>query len=131
MSGEQRQRFLESFDWVFSDIDGVIYNLESDVPDAGLAYSALERAGKRVTFVTNNSVRTVEQTMRRFAKSNIQVTPQQIWHPAQTLVYYLQSIQFEGLIYIMASPQFKAVLQQAGYQLLEGVSSSRRILIKA
>ncbi|XP_017871101.1 PREDICTED: pyridoxal phosphate phosphatase [Drosophila arizonae] len=120
MSGEQRQRFLESFDWVFSDIDGVIYNLESDVPDAGLAYNALERAGKRLTFVTNNSVRTLEQTARRFAKSKIQVAPEQIWHPAQTLVYYLRSIQFEGLIYIMASPQFKAVLQQAGFQLLEG-----------
>lgn len=124
LSAEQRRQFVDSFDWVFSDIDGVIYNLDTEVPNASQAYAALERAGKRLTYVTNNSVRTSEKTVRRFAKSNLQVAPQQIWHPAQTLVYYLRSIKFEGLIYIMASPQFKAVLQEAGFQLLDGVSSS-------
>ncbi|XP_023164838.2 pyridoxal phosphate phosphatase [Drosophila hydei] len=120
LSAEQRRQFVDSFDWVFSDIDGVIYNLDTEVPNASQAYAALERAGKRLTYVTNNSVRTSEKTVRRFAKSNLQVAPQQIWHPAQTLVYYLRSIKFEGLIYIMASPQFKAVLQEAGFQLLDG-----------
>ena len=122
LSAEQRRRFVDSFDRVFSDIDGVIYNMEVNVPMADQAYAALERAGKHITYVTNNSVRTVSQTVRRLAEANLQVEPEQIWHPAQTLVYYLRSIQFDGLIYIIATPQFKAVLREAGFQLIDGVS---------
>ncbi|EDW57388.2 chronophin isoform X1 [Drosophila virilis] len=120
LSAEQRRRFVDSFDRVYSDIDGVIYTLKVNVPNADQAYAALERAGKQLTFVTNNSARNVDDTVKRFAMANMQVKPEQIWHPAQTMVYYLQSIKFEGLIYIIASPEFKRVLREAGYQLIDG-----------
>lgn len=92
------------------------------MPRAADGYAALERIGKQLTFVTNNSVRTMDQCVRRFAKIGLQVKPEQIWHPAQSIVEYLQSIKFEGLIYIIASQPFKAVLREAGFQLLDGVS---------
>ncbi|BFG01515.1 pyridoxal phosphate phosphatase [Drosophila madeirensis] len=120
LSEEQRRRFVDSFDRVLSDIDGVVWSLESSVPRAVDGYAALQRAGKDVVFVTNNSVRTVEQCVRRFEKLGLHVAPQQVWHPAQSIVLYLRDIQFEGLIYIIASAPFKAVLREAGYQLLDG-----------
>ncbi|EDV99690.1 GH12276 [Drosophila grimshawi] len=120
LSSEQQRRFLDSFDHVYSDIDGVVYSMETNVPNGSQAYKALESAGKQITFVTNNSVRTVNGTVKRLGQANLQVQPHQIWHPAQTLVYYLQSIKFDGLIYTMASPQFKTVLRNAGYQLIDG-----------
>jgi len=97
--------------------------MEHNVPRAADGYAALERTGKHLTFVTNNSVRTVDQCIRRFAKIGMQVQPEQIWHPAQSIINYLRGINFQGLIYIIASPPFKAVLREAGFQLLDGVSS--------
>ncbi|XP_043659721.1 chronophin [Drosophila teissieri] len=120
LSEEQRSSFVDSFDRVLSDIDGVLWTLEHSVPRAADGYTALQRIGKQLTFVTNNSVRTVEQCVQKFAKIGLQVQPEKIWHPAQSVVSYLQSIQFQGLIYIIASQQFKAVLREAGFQLLDG-----------
>ncbi|KAL7745373.1 hypothetical protein ACLKA6_015387 [Drosophila palustris] len=117
---EEKRRFVDSFDRVYSDIDGVIWTLEYNVPNVAAGYAALERAGKAITYVTNNSVRTVESTVKRFAQLDMQVSPEQIWHPARTFVYYLRSINFDGLIYIIATPKFKAVLRDAGYQLIDG-----------
>ncbi|KAH8397830.1 hypothetical protein KR222_003450, partial [Zaprionus bogoriensis] len=120
LSAEQRRRFLASFDNVYSDIDGVVWNIKQRVPLAGEAFAALQRAGKPLTFITNNSVRSVEGTVLGFEKSGLQVTPQQIWHPAQSLVQYLRSTRFEGLIYCIATPLFKAQLRDAGFQLIDG-----------
>lgn len=82
---------------------------------------ALEKTGKELTFVTNNSVRTVEQAVRHFEKIGMSVRPEQITHPSQNTVDYLRQINFQGLIYIIASPPFKAVLREAGFQLIDGV----------
>ncbi|EDX02470.1 chronophin [Drosophila yakuba] len=120
LSEEQRSSFVDSFDRVLSDIDGVLWTLEHSVPRAADGYAALQRIGKKLTFLTNNSVRTVEQCVQKFAKIGMQVRPEQIWHPARSVVSYLQSIKFQGLIYIIASQQFKAVLREAGFQLLDG-----------
>ncbi|XP_016995236.2 chronophin [Drosophila takahashii] len=120
LSEEQRSSFVGSFDRVLSDIDGVLWTMEHNVPRAADGYAALERSGKQLTFVTNNSVRTVDQCIRRFAKIGMQVQPEQIWHPAQSIVNYLRGIKFEGLIYIIATQPFKAVLREAGFQLLDG-----------
>lgn len=120
LSEEQRSSFVGSFDRVLSDIDGVLWTMEHNVPRAADGYAALERNGKHLTFVTNNSVRTVDQCIRRFAKIGMQVQPEQIWHPAQSIINYLRGINFQGLIYIIASPPFKAVLREAGFQLLDG-----------
>lgn len=119
---EEKRRFVESFDRVYSDIDGVIWNIEHNVPNASDGFAALEHAGKAITYVTNNSIRSVDSTVKRFAKVDMQVSPEQIWHPAQTLIYYLRSINFDGLIYIIATPKIKAMLRDAGYQLIDGVS---------
>lgn len=124
LSAEERRRFLDSFDNVYSDIDGVVWDMRHKVPLAGEGFAALQAAGKPITFITNNSVRTVEETVLSFQKIGLQVTPEQIWHPAKTMVHYLQSIKFVGCIYIIATPPFKAYLRDAGFQLIDGVSKS-------
>ncbi|XP_032308844.1 chronophin [Drosophila ananassae] len=120
LSEEQQKKFLGSFDRVVSDIDGVIWNMYNTIPGAPEAFVALEKTGKELTFVTNNSVRTVEQAVRHFEKIGMSVRPEQITHPSQNTVDYLRQINFQGLIYIIASPPFKAVLREAGFQLIDG-----------
>lgn len=124
LSAEERRRFLDSFDSVYSDIDGVVWDMKHRVPQAAEGLKALQRAGKTVTFLSNNSVRKMEDTVQQFEKIGLEVTPEQIWHPAKTTVHYLNSIQFKGVIYIIASPHFKAHLREAGYEMIDGVSES-------
>ncbi|XP_030387092.1 pyridoxal phosphate phosphatase [Scaptodrosophila lebanonensis] len=120
LSQEQRRRFLNSFDRVFSDIDGVVWCMEYDIPGVADGYSALQGMGKELSFITNNSVRSMEQYERRFQKLGIKVGESELWHPAQSIVEYLRRIKFDGLIYIIASEPFKSVLRKAGFQLLDG-----------
>lgn len=42
-------------------------------------------------------------------------------HPAKSTVEYLKNINFQGLIYIIASDAFKSVLKKEGFQLKDGV----------
>ncbi|KAH8276083.1 hypothetical protein KR018_002380, partial [Drosophila ironensis] len=120
LSEDQRRKFFDSFDQVVSDIDGVVCDKHSTFPGVPEGFLALQRIGKPLTFVTNNSVRTVDQAVEQFAKSGMAVRPEQIVHPAQTTVDYLKEIKFQGLIYVMASPQFKAILRAAGFQIIDG-----------
>lgn len=115
---------MDSFDNVYSDIDGVVWCMKHTIPQAPDAFAALQRAGKPTTFISNNSVRAVEDTVKSFQNVGMQVTPEQVWHPAKTMVHYLRSIQFDGLIYIIATANFKAHLTDAGFQLIDGVSKS-------
>ncbi|XP_034118508.1 chronophin [Drosophila nasuta] len=120
LSTEEKRRFVDSFDRVFTDIDGVIFTLQHNVPHAPDGFAALQKAGKPITYVTNNSARAVESTVRSFAQVGMEVQKEQIWHPAQSIVHYLRSINFDGLIYIIASPKFKQVLHDAGFQMIDG-----------
>lgn len=123
MSTEEREDFINSFDVVFSDIDGVIWNamppgLIAGVP-AGIKF--LESKGKKVIFVTNNSIRPIREQIERFHEYGMPVKAEDVIHPAQSIVEYLKQIDFEGLIYCLASSSFKDHLRNAGYELLEGV----------
>ncbi|XP_017853108.1 pyridoxal phosphate phosphatase [Drosophila busckii] len=120
LTAEERRCFVDSFSHVYSDIDGVVWNVDVIIPQASAAFVALERAGKAITFVSNNSTRTARAAVRQFAKTGLEISEDQVWHPARTLVYYLRSIQFEGPIYIIASPPFKQLVRDAGFQLIDG-----------
>ncbi|XP_017086098.1 pyridoxal phosphate phosphatase-like [Drosophila eugracilis] len=124
LSEDQRRNFADSFDSVFSDIDGVLWTMKDSIPNSAEGYAALEKNGKQLTYVTNNSVLTEEQRIKRFAEIGMQVLPEQIWHPAKSIVAYLRGIDFQGLIYVIASPSFKTVLCEAGFQLLDGPNES-------
>ncbi|XP_016992890.2 chronophin-like isoform X2 [Drosophila takahashii] len=124
LSEDERRNFVDSFDRVFSDIDGVLWTLKDPVPRAAEGYAALERRGKQLTYVTNNSVLAEEQCLKRFAKIGMKVQPEQIWHPAKSIAAYLSGIKLEGLIYVIASQPFKEVMREAGFHILDGPNES-------
>ncbi|XP_023299808.2 phosphoglycolate phosphatase 1A, chloroplastic isoform X1 [Lucilia cuprina] len=120
LSSEEKRKFLDSFDHVFSDIDGVVWNMSHIIEGSAEGFNALRQAGKQLTFITNNSVRPEEQCIQKLIKNNIDIKAENIMHPAKSIVEYLNNIKFKGLIYIIASEEFKNVLKRAGYELLEG-----------
>lgn len=123
MSSEEKNNFINSFDIVFSDIDGVIWNAMPSGAIAGVSEGIqfLESKGKKVIFVTNNSIRPIQEQIERFRENGISVKEEDVVHPAQTVVEYLKQIGFQGLVYCLASGPFKDHLRNAGYEVLEGV----------
>ncbi|XP_020805198.1 phosphoglycolate phosphatase 2 isoform X2 [Drosophila serrata] len=121
LSDQEREKFFDSFDLVFCDCDGVIwYPLRDFIPGSAEALAHLESRGKQVTFVTNNSISSMKEHIEKFAQQgNLKIKEHQIVHPAQTICDHLKSINFEGLIYCLATPPFRQVLKDAGFQLTE------------
>ncbi|KAH8237663.1 hypothetical protein KR038_005223, partial [Drosophila bunnanda] len=119
LSDQEREKFFDSFDLVFCDCDGVIwYPLRDFIPGSAKALAHLESRGKQVTFVTNNSISSMKEHIEKFAQQgNLQIKEHQIVHPAQTICDHLKSINFEGLIYCLATPPFRQVLKDAGFRL--------------
>ncbi|KAH8316876.1 hypothetical protein KR067_007210, partial [Drosophila pandora] len=136
LSPEERQDFVKSFDLVFCDCDGVVwYPLREFIPRSAEALTNLERHGKKVTFVTNNSIISVKDHIEKFSKQGqLLVHEDQIVHPAQTICDHLKSINFTGAIYCLATNSFRKVLTDAGFQLAEefgGVIKSLKDLNEA
>ncbi|KAH8413905.1 hypothetical protein KR215_012111 [Drosophila sulfurigaster] len=121
LSAAEREKFFDSFDVVFCDCDGVVwYTLRDFIPGSAEAISELQRRGKQLTFVTNNSISSVEQHLQKFASQpGLSIDKEQIVHPAQTICDHLKSIGFEGLIYCLATPPFKQLLRDEGFNLAE------------
>lgn len=124
MTPKERSDFLNSFDFVFSDCDGVIWNVmpAEPIPGVSKGIEFLKSNGKQVIYVTNNSLRPITEQIERFHKYGIEVKQEDIMFPAQSIVDYLKQINFEGLIYCLACGPFKDHLRNAGFELLEGVS---------
>jgi ribonucleotide monophosphatase NagD (HAD superfamily) len=123
LSAEEKENFLNSFDHILSDCDGVLWHLMKPLPNIGPAINLLKNAGKSYKYLTNNSVRSMESYMHMF--NNVLETetqPEDVLHPAQNVINHLRHIGFEGLIYCIATSLFKCHLRTAGFQVIDGVS---------
>ncbi|XP_055912636.1 uncharacterized protein LOC129946469 isoform X2 [Eupeodes corollae] len=121
LSKEERIEFINSFDRIFCDCDGVIWHTsQSPIPDTGKAIEYLRSIGKDVVFVTNNSIRVIEDQLLKLKGNHINATKEQVIHPAQSVADYLKEIEFEGLIYCIASGPFKSTLRSAGFEITDG-----------
>lgn len=94
-------------------------------PFAGVEFTirALRNNGKRVIYVSNNSVRTMADYRGKLDKlTDYTIDEEDIIHPAKIVIHYLRQRNFDGLCYVIGSSNFKACLREAGFQILDGVS---------
>uniref|UniRef100_A0A1I8NF95 Haloacid dehalogenase-like hydrolase n=1 Tax=Musca domestica TaxID=7370 RepID=A0A1I8NF95_MUSDO len=120
LTDNEKRDFLNSFDLVFCDCDGVIWhNLYDIIPGASDAIQYLRGNGKKVVFVTNNSISSTKDQLRKFSTSNIPVEEQDLIHPAKTISDFLKDQDFKGLILCFASSAFKQHLRDSGFEVVE------------
>nr|XP_036222442.1 phosphoglycolate phosphatase 2 isoform X1 [Bactrocera oleae] len=119
---KEKQDFFDSFDVVLCDCDGVIWHaLQELLPGSTEAINYLKRQGKKVIYVTNNSILPIQMQLKKFENFGIEVKQHEIVHPAQTICDHLKSIQFDGLIFCLTSDAFKSLLREAGFNVVEDV----------
>uniref|UniRef100_A0A7G3AXI2 Putative pyridoxal phosphate phosphatase n=1 Tax=Lutzomyia longipalpis TaxID=7200 RepID=A0A7G3AXI2_LUTLO len=112
--------FMNSFDTVMTDCDGVIWFGLGEVPGVGAALNALEECGKRVVYVSNNSTRPTKDYKKKIEKLGAKFQEENLVHPMVAIIDYLNKTNFKGLIYSFATECANNRLREAGYEVLDG-----------
>lgn len=120
LSQQERKQFLDSFDCVLTDCDGVLWTVFEPIPGVGAALTGLLAAGKTIRYITNNSVRSMASYSGQLETLGVTLDPADLIHPAKSVAGYLRSINFRGPIFCLATESFKGVLREAGFELLDG-----------
>lgn len=119
----ERRKFIESFDHVMVDCDGCIWSLFSPIEGAGEGLRALEQLNKQIIYVSNNSVRSVENYRDQLMKIGLVMDERYLVNSSIAIVHYLQKIQFQGLIYVVGSLQMRNRLKREGFDIIYGVGN--------
>uniref|UniRef100_A0A1L8DZA8 Putative pyridoxal phosphate phosphatase n=1 Tax=Nyssomyia neivai TaxID=330878 RepID=A0A1L8DZA8_9DIPT len=119
-SKDEKQTFLDSFDVMMTDCDGVIWNLLGSIPDTGKALNDVEAAGKKVIYVSNNSVRSDAQYEMKINEIGATYRKENIVHPILSTIWYLKKINFQGLIYFVGTTVAKDRLLAEGFNIVDG-----------
>ncbi|XP_040153890.1 phosphoglycolate phosphatase 2-like isoform X3 [Anopheles arabiensis] len=120
LSKAERRLFLHSFDTLMSDCDGVLWNFTGPIPGVDKALQLLRTDGKKLAFISNNGMRTMEEYQKKFHSLGIDALEEEIVHPALTTVHYLKSIRMRDAVYCIGTEVFKDYLRKAGFKVLDG-----------
>ncbi|KXJ83699.1 hypothetical protein RP20_CCG003128 [Aedes albopictus] len=120
LSKEEKKAFLDSFDAVMSDCDGVVWNFTGPIPGVDKALQLLKQNGKKLAFISNNGMRTMDEYREKFQKLGIESQEHDIVHPALTTVKYLKSVGMQDAVYCIGTEVFKNYLRSDGFTVIDG-----------
>ncbi|MSO36948.1 MAG: HAD-IIA family hydrolase [Acidimicrobiia bacterium] len=101
------------------DLDGVIWRGEEPIAGSAETIHALQNAGARVAFLTNNSSKTVAGVVSRLAEVGIQTDPASVITSAQSAVALLaESVSNGARILACAGAGVVEALEMAGYEVV-------------
>ncbi|KAG6798421.1 4-nitrophenylphosphatase [Apis mellifera caucasica] len=115
---EQMQDFLNSFDIIFSDCDGVIWHLLNPIPGSILSLRKLQDLGKRLYLVSNNSNISIDEYIKRFKKYGLIVEPEQIIISVKVISSYLKKLKVSRKVVVLATLQFRESLKKDGFHTI-------------
>lgn len=129
LSATEQSAFLDSFDHVMVDCDGCIWSLLEPIAGAGDGLHALQsQLQKRIIYVSNNSVRPVENFRAQLQKVGLQLDETCLVNSVIAIVHYLRKRQFQGMIYVIGSKEMRNRLRNEGLQVIFGVSASHSFI---
>ncbi|XP_036224556.2 uncharacterized protein [Bactrocera oleae] len=104
LSAKQQREFVNSFDVVMCDCDGVMWLVSSPLFRTGEAVNVLKVDGKRVLFVTNNSVRSDKDYINKFIENGVEdFQIHDIMHPVKAMLYYIKKHNIKQPIFSLCS----------------------------
>ncbi|CAG9856661.1 unnamed protein product [Phyllotreta striolata] len=118
-SREEQTRFIESFDHVLSDMDGVIWTAFKAFPDAPECLTRLKNLGKRITYVTNNTTVQIDEIHRLLQRFEFPGDKPDVVTPSRAYINYLKSLKFSKKLFVIGGKGLKYELKQAGFDLAE------------
>ncbi|XP_004524881.1 phosphoglycolate phosphatase 2 [Ceratitis capitata] len=115
LSAERQREFVNSFDVVFCDCDGVMWLIAAPLPHTGDAVNTLKANGKQVIFVTNNSIRTDDEYVKLFSGIGVKnFQKNDIIHPAKSMIYYLKKHNIKQPVFSLCGTASNTTLRSGG-----------------
>ncbi|XP_049312387.1 uncharacterized protein LOC125775301 [Bactrocera dorsalis] len=115
LSAKEQKEFVNSFDVVLCDCDGVMWMFSFPLPRTGEAVNALKDDGKRVYFVSNNSQRREEEYVNKFTRIGVKdVQADHIMYPAKSMLYYIKKHNIKQPVFSTCSADGNDVLRRGG-----------------
>ncbi len=107
---------LLSYDVFLCDMDGVLYRGSSVIPENVDVLLHLQRLGKRIRFLTNNSTRTPSQYRERLAGMGFDVGEGDVITSGVATARFLKG---EGIrrVYVVGSPALREVIRAEGVKV--------------
>ncbi|XP_075158143.1 uncharacterized protein LOC142231420 [Haematobia irritans] len=120
LSSQELQKFLNSFDLVLCDCDGVVWmGSEIPIPKAIEGIQVIKDQGKKVKFVSNNSLRSDSQYVAKFVELGMKdFQKDDILHPIKTMAWYLKNTYPHPIVYPLVAPTAIDALISYGIQVV-------------
>lgn len=114
LSNEKKKEFLDSFDTLLTDCDGVLWNTEGIIKNSPEVINHLIREKKRVFYVTNNSTKTKQQFLAKCRKFGFTATENSVCNTSSLSAAYLQtSLLPSKSVYVVGAKSLEEELNNA------------------
>ncbi|KAJ0183126.1 hypothetical protein K1T71_001102 [Dendrolimus kikuchii] len=123
LGSDDFQKFMDSFDYVFSDCDGVIWT-RTPLPGSGKFFELIKNRGKDAYFVSNNSIKSEETYTKLFEAVGIEDGFNRLTIPSVAIMEYLKSVNFNKSIYCVTCSETQKVLERNGFKCKSGPLST-------
>ncbi|XP_059609095.1 glycerol-3-phosphate phosphatase-like [Phlebotomus argentipes] len=111
---EEIRAFINSFDTVLTDCDGVIWLFNEAIQGAPEVINKFIEMGKKVFFVTNNSTKTRDEFLVKAKTLNFNMTRDGIISTSYLAAQYLKHQQFSKTVFVVGSQGVVQELNAAG-----------------
>ncbi|XXQ34801.1 Thioredoxin domain-containing protein [Plasmodiophora brassicae] len=111
---------LDAYDTVLLDCDGVLWTGPRIMPGAVRVVNELRRRGKRVYFVSNNSMSSREQYVAKLAAMGIPAVVDDVLCTSFAAARYLKDRNHSGKVYVVGNEGIGIELRNVGIEPVEG-----------
>ncbi|XP_042876222.1 glycerol-3-phosphate phosphatase-like isoform X2 [Penaeus japonicus] len=108
------EEFLNSFDNVLTDCDGVLWRGDDIIGRSNEALSLIRSLGKKILYITNNSTKTREEYAKKCESMNFVADKEDIMSSAYATAFYLNQQQFNKKVYILGASGIALELDEVG-----------------
>ncbi len=114
---ELKKKILKETELFVLDMDGTFY-LGDQILEGALSFlEAVEKAGKRYIFFTNNSSTSPKLYIDKLEKMNCHITRDMIMTSGDVMIRYLKSFYPEKSVYLLGTPALEESFREAGINL--------------
>ncbi|XP_060802705.1 glycerol-3-phosphate phosphatase isoform X2 [Amyelois transitella] len=113
-SKDQIQDFLNSFDTVLSDCDGVLWIDNNAIQGSADAMNYFRKLGKKIFYVTNNSTKIRSDFAAKAQQMGFIASQEEILSTAYLAAHYLKGIGFTKKVYVLGSNGIAEELKAVG-----------------
>jgi HAD superfamily hydrolase (TIGR01457 family) len=99
------------------DLDGTVYRGDQLIPGADRAVRRLRENGRKVVFLSNNSLEGREHCATKLARLGIPIPPEDVINSTFVMVNYLEKLSPRAKLFVVGEIPFVEELKRAGFQI--------------